>query len=492
MKLRILETLEVMKDYDSYVIPFYSPAKLSDFFEEEFCNMVNPYIESKLFEGKAGEIYTLTTFFQGTTKHINLVFVGLGDKETVTNDTLMAGFGKAVTSLQSLKSKKPIVFLENLELPNNKIDSFLKICKAMILADYTFEKYQTKEDKTSNLNAIDIFTTISEAERIVGRATILANNTLIARDLVNEPANVLKPNDLANYATEHLAATGVEVKVFDLHDIKKFGMKAFSAVGQGSDAEPRLIVMNYLGNPNSKEKIAFVGKGLTYDSGGYSIKPTDGMVHMKTDMAGAATVIGAIKSVAEAKLKVNVVAIVAACENMISGKAYLPGDVIGSMNGKTIEVLNTDAEGRLTLVDAITYAIRKENATKIVDVATLTGAVLVALGLDYAGGFTNNEEFFESLEKAGKMSNEKIWRLPIDNNMKEMVKGQIGDLKNIGGKFAGSSTAAAFIGEFTENLPWIHLDIAGTSATEKDLAYCRKGGTGYGVELLFHLAALNK
>lgn len=492
MKLRILETLEVMRDYDSYVIPFYSPATLADFFESEFCNIVNPYIESKLFEGKAGEVYTITTFFQGTTKHINLVFVGFGDKDKVTTDTLMSGFGKAVTALQKLKAKKPIVFLENLNLADSKIDSFLKVSKAMILANYSFEKYQTKEDKLHSIHSLDIFTTFPEANKIAGRATMLANNTIIARDLVNEPANYLKPADLAKKAVDYLDSTDVDVKVYDFNDIKKLDMKAFIAVAQGSDAEPKLIVMNYQGDPSSKEKLALVGKGLTFDSGGYSIKPTDGMASMKSDMAGSATVIGAIKSIAEAKLKVNVVAIVAACENMISGKAYLPGDVIGSMNGKTIEVLNTDAEGRLTLADAITYAIRKEHVTKVVDIATLTGAVLVALGLDYAGGFTNNEEFYEKLEKAGKMSNEKLWRLPIDNNLKDMVKSEIADLKNIGGRFAGSSTAAAFIGEFTEDIPWIHIDIAGTSGTDKDLAYCRKGATGYGVELLFHLAALSK
>ena len=213
------------------------------------------------------------------------------------------------------------------------------------------------------------------------------------------------------------------------------------------------------------------------------------MITMKSDMAGSAAVIGAMKSIAEAKLKVNVVGIIAACENMISGEAYLPGDLIPSMSGKFIEIVNTDAEGRLTLADAVTYAIKNEQATKIVDIATLTGAVIVALGLDYSGVVCNDEHMFSIVEKASKISNEKIWRLPFDESIKEKNKSDIADLKNSGGRYAGSSTAGAFIGEFVEEIPWIHIDIAGTSFAEKDQAYCRKGATGYGVELLFNIAA---
>lgn len=489
MKLNILHSLEIMQDYDSYVIPFTSPAVMADFFEEDFCNLVKPYIDSGLFKAKKGEIYSFTSFFKGTSKHVNIVLAGFGEEKDLTADTLMNGFGKAVTSLQSLKAEKPLIFMENIAPCVNKVDSFLKSCKAMILAEYAFERYQTKEDKTKRIDSIDIYSEYYEAPRCEKRASLLADNTIIARDLVNEPSNFMKPEDLADKVKEILSGLSLDIDIYDEEAIRKFGMTAFLSVAKGSSAKPRLIVINYRGNKSSDEKLALVGKGLTYDSGGYSIKPTDSMITMKTDMAGSAAVVGAIKSIAEAKLRVNVVAVIAACENMISGEAYLPGDLIGSMAGKFIEVVNTDAEGRLTLADAVTFARENEKATKIIDIATLTGAVLSALGLDYAGIVTNSEELYSIVEKASKMSNEKIWRLPLDESIKKRNKSEIADLKNSGGKYAGSSTAGAFIGEFVNDTPWVHIDIAGTSAAEKDIPYCRKGGTGYGVELLFDIAS---
>lgn len=489
MKLCILNTLEIMQDYDSYVIPFFSSKKMADFFEPEFCNLINPYIESELFSGKKGEIYSFTSFFNGTNKHVHIVLVGFGDEASLSTELIMSSFGKSIVRLQTLKAKKPVIFLENLSPAIDKVDYLLKSFKAMILAEYTFENYQTKEDKTTRIDFIDIFTQYTEANRCAKRASLFAKNTIAARDLVNEPANMLKPSDLAEKAVSLLDDLNIDIKVYNKNEIEKLGMTAFLSVAKGSTSEPKLIVMNYTGDKKSDEKLALVGKGLTYDSGGYSIKPTDSMITMKSDMAGSAAVIGAMKSIAEAKLKVNVVGIIAACENMISGEAYLPGDLIPSMSGKFIEIVNTDAEGRLTLADAVTYAIKNEQATKIVDIATLTGAVIVALGLDYSGVVCNDEHMFSIVEKASKISNEKIWRLPFDESIKEKNKSDIADFKNSGGRYAGSSTAGAFIGEFVEEIPWIHIDIAGTSFAEKDQAYCRKGATGYGVELLFNIAA---
>jgi len=489
MKLNILHSLEIMQDYDSYVIPFFSPSVMSDFFEEEFCDLITPYIESGLFKAKKGEVYGFTSFFRGTNKHVHIVLVGFGEEKDITTDILMDSFGKSITMLQSLKAKKPIVFMENIAYGINKVDSFLKSCKSMILAEYAFERYQTKDDKTCRIDILDIFTEYSEAERCKKRASIIAYNTILARDLVNEPSNTLTPSVLAEKALENLGGLGLDIKVYDEAEIKKFGMEAFLSVAKGASSKPKLIVINYSGNKKSEEKLAFVGKGLTYDSGGYSIKPSDSMMTMKTDMAGGAAVIGAIKSIAEAKLKVNVVAIVAACQNMISGEAYLPGDLIGSMSGKFIEVVNTDAEGRITLADAVTFAVEKENATMLIDIATLTGAVLVALGFDYAGVVAHDEQLYSVVEKAAKMANEKIWRLPLDESLIEKNKSEIADIKNSGGRYAGASIAGAFIGEFIKDIPWVHIDIAGTSATDKNLPYCRKGGTGYGVEMLFGIAS---
>lgn len=490
MKIQLLNNLDIMRDYDSYVIPFNADVQLGDFFDEDFKNMLQPYIDAKLFEGKKEQIYSFTSFYQNSSKHVHIVLVGLGEHEKMTAEVVMNSFGKAVKELQTLKSKRPIFMFQNAKNELNQIDSFLKAVKAILLAEYGFEKYQTKEDKLHALGEVAIYTEFADADKCLKRAQMLAENIILARNLVNEPANVVKPVDLANLAADALAGLPVDVKIRNKSEIEKLGMKAYLAVAQGSAAEPRLIVINYQGNPASNKKLALVGKGLTFDSGGYSIKPTDGMMNMKTDMAGSAAVIGAIRAIAQSKLKVNVVAIVAAAENMISGNAYLPGDIIGSMAGKTIEIVNTDAEGRLTLIDAVTYAIEEEKATKIVDIATLTGAVLVALGTDYAGIVTNDEDFFHVFEKAAKVSGEKIWRLPLDEAGKALNKSKIADLKNSGGRFGGSQVAGAFIGEFVQDLPWIHVDIAGTSDVSEDKPYCRRGATGYGVELLFTLASM--
>ncbi len=490
MKIQLLNHLETVQNYDAYVIPFTSDVTIGDFFDENFRNMLRPYLDAKFFEGKKEQLYSFTSFFRNSSKHAHIVLVGLGEKGKHCSEIAVNALGKAVKELQRLKAERPLLILQNAASELNNVDCFFKSLKAMQLAHYSFEKYQTKEDKLHQLTELAIYTEFADADKCLKRAELLSQNILLARDLVNEPANIVKPADLATLATEALADLPIEVKVKNKAEIEKLGMYAYLAVAQGSKAEPRLIVMNYKGNPSSDKKLALVGKGLTFDSGGYSIKPTDSMMTMKTDMAGSAAVIGAIRAIAQAKLKINVVAIVAAAENMISGEAYLPGDIIPTMNGKFIEIVNTDAEGRLTLIDAITYAIRQESATKIVDIATLTGAALVALGKNYAGVVTNDEDFYQIFEKASRVSAEKTWRLPLDEAMREANKSKIADLKNSGGRFAGSSVAGAFIQEFVEDIPWIHVDIAGTADVDEDKPNCRRGATGYGVELLFTLASM--
>ncbi len=488
MKIHLLDNLLQIADYDSYVIPFTSNLELRDLFDESFSGLLNPYLNSKLFEGKKEQIYSFTTFLAGSSRQIHVVLAGLGDADKIDSEIVMNTFGKAVRALQDLKAENPLIIMENVAPDMHRLESYLKAFKAIYLAEYAFDKYLSK--KVHRLDTLSIFTRFKDAAQCLKRAELLSRNIMIARDVVNEPANVIKPENLASYAIEMLDKLPVDVKVKNKSEIEKIGMKAFLDVAKGSAAEPKLIVMDYKGDPYSSEKLAFVGKGLTFDSGGYSIKPTDSMKTMRYDMAGSAAVIGAMKAMAEAKLKVNVVGIVAACENMISGSSYLPGDIIDTLNGKTVEIVNTDAEGRLTLADAVTYAIRHEKATALVDIATLTGAVLVGLGTQYAGVVTNDEELFETFEKAAKIASEKIWRLPYDDQLKEANHSKVADLKNSGGRMAGSSTAGAFIGEFTEDVPWVHVDIAGTADTEKDSPYCRTGATGYGVELLFTLASM--
>ena len=305
---------------------------------------------------------------------------------------------------------------------------------------------------------------------------------------MNEPANIIYPETLAKEVESIGKESGFEVEVFGEEEIKSLGMEAFLTVGMGSDKKPKLIVMRYMGDKDSEEITGLVGKGLTYDTGGYSLKPNDSMKDMKSDMGGAAAVIGTISALAKNKVKQNVIAVVAACENAISGGSYKPGDIIGSMAGKTIEVLNTDAEGRLTLADAVTYIVRKEKVTKVIDVATLTGAALVALGETTTAVVSNDDEFYDKLVKASEKTGEHFWRLPGYDEYKKMIKSDVADLKNVGGRLAGTITAGLFVGEFVEDKPWLHLDIAGTAWTATPVSeYVVKGATGAPVRTLYYL-----
>jgi len=323
-------------------------------------------------------------------------------------------------------------------------------------------------------------------EEAVVEGENLSQGTLIARDLVNEPANIMTPKKLAEEACNKGKEAGFEVQVLNKKDIEELGMGAFLAVAGGSENEPVLIVMRYLNNPENPEEVnGIVGKGLIYDSGGLSIKPTNSMLEMKSDMSGAAAVIGAFTTIAKGKLKTNAVGVIAACENMISGKSYRPGDILTTMSGKTVFVGNTDAEGRLTLVDAISYIIEKEKVTNVVDIATLTGAAVVALGDTTTAVISNNDNLYNEIAEASSQADERIWRLPIFEDYREKIKAKEADLTNSAGN-PGTITAALFIEAFVQEKPWVHLDIAGTSWTEKEYDYYSVGGTGYGVRTIYY------
>ena len=304
-----------------------------------------------------------------------------------------------------------------------------------------------------------------------------------AKNLVNEPANVMTPTQLAAEAESFSLNHNIDVTIMSEAKIQSLKMDAFLSVAQGSDEKPKLIVMRYMNNPDSKEIIGLVGKGVTYDSGGLAIKPATGMVTMHADMGGSAAVIGAINLLAVQEAKVNVVAVVAACENMISGHAYRNGDIINSMSGKKIEVINTDAEGRLTLADAIWYAHEIENVTRIVDIATLTGAVYAALGDKITGVVSDDETFYKHLESASEAIGDKIWRLPIDEELAKCNESKRADIKNASTCGAGTTTAGLFLRSFAKKLPWTHLDIAAT-AYKSESDFDPEGASGVGVELL--------
>lgn len=478
------------KEADLIMIPIYEE---DECLQDEKINIIYKHFkESNKFKGNAEEICVAIN--TAANKIQDIIFIGLGNKEKLTTEIIRNSFGKAIKKVIELKTKKiclNMISSEKLSLE----DTIKAMVEGIGFGEYKFDKY--KSDAKESLE-IEVSICADESEKLnsideyIEEASILVETTKIARDLVNEPANILYPETLAEKVIGFGDKYGFEVEVFDEAKINELGMESFLSVAKGSENPPKLIIMRYFGDESKEDNIlGLVGKGLTYDSGGYSIKPTNGMDIMKSDMGGASAVIGAMSAIANKKLKINVVAVIAACENLISGRAYKPGDIIGSMAGKYIEVLNTDAEGRLTLIDAVNYIIEKEKVNKIIDIATLTGAALVALGVTTTAVISNNDEFYRELESASFKADEKVWRLPNFDEYKKIIKSDIADLKNSAGRNAGTITAGLFIGEFVQNKPWLHLDIAGTAWCEKEDGYYSKGGTGVGVRTLYYLAKNN-
>lgn len=446
------------------------------------CELLKHLKEKEIFTGKANEIYVSS--FE------NAVFVGLGETKDFNLNLAREIFFSLSKELSNQKIKEIELEIPKFEgICNKKLAN--AIAEGMLQATYEFDKFLSdKKEKieiTVNYNPLIDEAKFSKVEEGIKEAQALINSIFLTRELVNLPSNYIYPETLAKRAKEILEPVGVKVSVYDKAQIKEMGLEAFYSVGKGSDNEPRLIVMEYLKDENSNEKIAFVGKGITYDSGGYSIKPSNGMKDMFCDMAGGATVIGALHTIATQGIKANIVGVIAACENAVSGRSYKPGDIIGSLSGKSIEVENTDAEGRLTLADAVYYASSELKATKIIDLATLTGACLVALGEVYTGALTNNQELLDEILSASKEAGEKIWQLPNDPQFAKMNKSKVADIKNLGGSFAGTITAGQFIGEFVNNLPWVHLDIAGTAFLSSPYSYLPFGATGIHVKTLYNL-----
>ena len=360
-----------------------------------------------------------------------------------------------------------------------------------ILGDYEPDQLKTDPKKgDARVDSVSLLVSKSDAalERACERGRILGEAQNFTRDLVNEPGNLLTPTSLADHARAMARQFNLGCEVLDREEMKKIGMGSLLGVAQGSEEPPTFIILRYQpAKPASQDHLALVGKGVTFDTGGISIKPSEGMEKMKYDMAGGAAVIGAMRAIAQLKPAVVVTGFIPAVENHVSGRAQRPGDIVTSLNGKTVEVLNTDAEGRLILIDAITYAIR-QGCTHLVDAATLTGAIVVALGHHYAGAFTNNEGFFDKLQSAAQAEGERLWKLPLDDDYKDYLKSAFADLPNIGGRAGGSITAAYFLKEFTEDKPWVHLDIAGTAWLDESKPFLAKGPTGIAVRTFVRLA----
>ena len=440
------------------------------------------------FNGKANQ--TLQLFAGAKLPWERVLLVGLGKEKGAGAERLRQAAATAASLLQGKKFGKVVYSLPSFTLPRlNSIRQAQAVAEGTLLATYRFDRYRTenKEDLPSELGQVTLLVEkkdqLKDAEEGCRRAQDLCAGVFFARDLVNEPGNVKSPRFLTEQARAMAEVTGIKCTVLDQKELQKEGFGGVLGVAQGSVREPYLIVLEYNGGNGDAQPIALVGKGVVFDAGGISLKPAEKMDEMKMDMGGAAAVLGTLKAAALLKLPVNLVGIIPTVENLPSGTAMRPGDILTSLSGKTIEVLNTDAEGRLILADALTYS-RRFNPRVVIDLATLTGACIIALGHHASAVLGNHDGLVKKLLQAGDRSGERIWQLPLWDDYAGQLKSDIADVKNIGGRPAGTITAAAFLQKFTEGLTWAHLDIAGTAWEDKGRAYAPKGGTGVGVRLL--------
>jgi leucyl aminopeptidase len=413
-----------------------------------------------------------------------LLLVGGGSAKKFTAYELRRIAGAAVRTLKG-RGIRSFAFIAPSSIPAE--EAVRAIVEGALVGNFDPDYYRSdrKDQKIDELTIVASGNSDKSAlEKTANEAQIVGESQNFTRDLVNEPSNRMTPTILADRAKKMCEEVGLKCEIFGADKIKEMKMGAFWSVAQGSDEPPALIVMKYepAGAP-AKPVLGLVGKGITFDTGGISIKPADGMEKMKYDMAGGATMIGAMRAIALLKPKIKVIGIVCATENMPSGKAQKPGDVQIAMSGKSIEIINTDAEGRLVLADGLFYA-RQLGCTHLVDAATLTGAVVIALGFANVGAFSNNDEIYERLQRANAAAGEKMWRLPLDDEYKDNIKSTIADIVNSGGRWGGAINAAMFLKEFAEDTPWIHLDIAGTAWMEDQKPWIAKGPSGIALRSL--------
>jgi leucyl aminopeptidase len=445
---------------------------------------------SSRFRGKLGD--AISVLSPAGISLSRIVLVGMGEPGKLDELRMQAAGGAVIAHLSRTGETTAAAWIEPVK--GGKIgggEMAANFAFGARLRGYRFDKYRTKlkKDDKPVLGTLNVMTSeIPEARHLFADLDKVADGVFFTRDLVSEPANILYPETLAAQA-KTLVSGGVTVDVLDEKKMRKLGMGALLGVGQGSVRPSRLVAMQWKG-PGAKDKrpIAFVGKGVTFDTGGISIKPAAGMEDMKWDMGGAGVVIGLMKALAERRAPVNAVGVVGLVENMPSGAAQRPGDIVKSMSGQTIEVLNTDAEGRLVLADALWYCQDRFKPQAMIDLATLTGAIVVALGSEYAGLFSNNDELAQRLIAAGKSVGEELWRMPLGDVYDKQLNSDAADVKNItGDRGAGSITAAQFLQRFVNNVPWAHLDIAGVAWSKRDKPTVPKGGTAFGVRLLDRL-----
>ena len=453
---------------------------------------VSRALKAQKFVGKLGETCSL---YAPTDKFERIVIVSAGKADKIDDLALQGAGGCLYTALSKGKTKKVAVAVDA-DGKSRKHNALAEVAYGAVLRSYRFDKYRTRlkdEDKPQLAELTFHGKDAAAAKAAYAHYDAMAQAISFTRDLVSEPPNVLYPESYADQIAA-LKKLGLKVTVLGETEIKKLKMGALYGVNQGSIRKPRVVAIEWHGAKNKKDApIAFLGKGVCFDTGGISIKPSGGMEEMKWDMAGSAAVVGAMMALALRKAKVNAVGVVGLVENMPDGNAQRPGDIVTSMSGQTIEVLNTDAEGRLVLCDVMTYAQRTFKPKLMVDLATLTGAVIVALGHEHAGVLSNNQKLTDQLIAAGKSTGEKLWQLPLGDAYHRDIDSPVADMKNIGSaREAGTIVGAVFLERFVENgTPWAHLDIAGTAWAYKDQPTCPKGASAFGVKLLDRFVADN-
>lgn len=455
--------------------------------------LISKAIKLSKFKGSKGEVIPL---IYPTKTELEQIFVcGVGRDKDRTPLLEQSAGGNVVALLNKHKVKKATVFIEK---SKDEAEVAAWFAYGAHLRSYSFDKYHTnlKEDKKASLKELVVAVTgNAQAAKLYASHEKVADGVFLARDVVTEPPNVLYPESYADIIKKELTKLGVTVKILDVKQMEKLGMGSLLGVGQGSIKDSRLVIMEWNGKGKATKDfpLALVGKGVTFDTGGISLKPATGMEDMKYDMGGSAAVVGTMKALAGRKAKVNVVGVVGLVENMPGHNAQRPSDVVKSMSGQTIEVLNTDAEGRLVLADALWYTQENYKPKNVIDLATLTGAITIALGQEYAGIFSNDDKLSENLIKAGTDTGEKLWRFPMGDEYDKLIDSPIADMQNISsGKGAGSITAAQFLLRFIKKgTNWAHLDIAGVAWTKDAKDTCPKGATAFGVKLLNNFISKN-
>ena len=478
---------------DAIIVPFFEGMERPEgdiaAIDKALDGAISQLINQGEIKGKLNEITIIHSLSKLPAARV--VIVGLGKQQELSQDKVRGAIAEACRLLRQKGVNSIATIAQGAGIAGITPEGAAQaVTEGALLGVYSFRRHITKEAEYGEIKQLLIVSSdeseLRALEQGCHKGKVMAEATNLARDMVNEPANHMTPSHMAETARRLAETCGLELNVLEREQMQELGMGALLGVAQGSRQPPKFVVLHYRGGDSSEIDVALVGKGITFDSGGISIKPSAKMDKMKGDMAGGAAVMAAISAIAQLKPQINVTAIVPATENLPSGSALKPGDILTAMNGKTIEIISTDAEGRLTLADALGYA-KKLSAKLMVDVATLTGACRVALGDICSGAFGNNQELIDKVIAAGNEAGEHIWQMPMYEDYKEQNKSDVADVKNVGGKYAGAITGAQFLSEFVGDTPWVHLDIAGTNMSEKERNYLIKGATGVPVRTLVNL-----